>query len=94
MSEILKKKPDTDNQLSHFVRTDDGKYYFVDSRWSGFPMGNGYETIAVQCNKRLQVPLKNWSNPDYVETYGSEQEMAERHNKILTSLEDALAIYD
>lgn len=95
MSQILKTNPDTGNPYSHFVKTDDGKYYYVDSCWSGsFPIGNGWETIVVKCNKNLHVSPKNWQSPEYVETYVSEQEMAERHSEIIANLESALAIYD
>lgn len=95
MSKILETNTDTGNPLSHFVKTDDGKYYYVDSCWSGsFPIGNGYETMAIPCNKNLHISPKNWQSPEYVETYGSEKEMAERHEWIIRNLESCLAIYD
>ena len=95
MSKILKTNPYTDHPCSHYVKTDDGNYYYVDSCWSGiFPIGNGWETIVVKCNKNLHVSPKNWQNPEYVETYGSEQEMADSHAQICNDLESALQIYN
>ena len=93
MSKILKTNPDTDNPLSHFVKTDDGKYYYVDSRWCGMPYGNGHETMAFLCNKNMHISPKNWCNPEYVETYATEEQMAERHEWIIRNLESCLAVY-
>ena len=87
MSKVLENKPNSGNEygLSHYVKTDDGKLYYVDSRFVA--VDQRYETMAVECNIRFYVSNKSWMNPVVVEYYHSENEMRKSHEIIIHNLE-------
>lgn len=70
-----------DRQFSHFVRTNDGTIYYVDSCNT---FDRGYETMVFAANEELKVT--NW-NDLYAEWYNSFEEMQEGHNRIINHLE-------
>ena len=80
MSTVIKHSGE-DIPLSHFVRTNDGKYWYVDSRYTD---GRSYETMVFAANKKLAVT--NWASR-YTKRYRTEDEMEREHNEVINNLE-------
>lgn len=82
MSEVIKTVED--RELAHIVKTNDNKFYYVDSAYT---FDCGYETMAFTANESGEVTC--W-NDLYCEHYGTHKAMETRHNHIITHLEEVL----
>lgn len=89
MSRIIAKSNNS-NPYSHFVKTDDGNIYYVDS--CDTP-DCSFETMVFRAEELgtpgCQFEVLDWGEL-YLEHYSDFDEMVERHSYICTHLEELL----
>lgn len=82
MSKIIKHS-NSNNPLSHYVQTSDGKYWYVDSQL--LPWRGKYETMVFEATDKCKV--RSWMGV-YANILNSEDEMKEEHERLINNLEN------
>ena len=83
MSRIV-RHTNTGNPLSHYIQTESGNMYYVDSRYT---FDVGFETMVFLCNSKVKVPRKNWNTPVYEKKYATYQDMEKHHRELVEDAE-------
>lgn len=82
MSKVIKSINNSD--FSHIVQTKDGKYYYVDSR---FTFDDGLETMVFGCDEDGDVT--SWRDL-YVRHHRTGDDMRRFHENLIVTLENYL----
>jgi len=83
MSEMVRLSKNG-NPLSHYVRTNTNKFYYVDSCLT---FEGKYETLVLKCGSNGKVPQKSWQSPVFEIRYADKKEMEKHHWELVEDLE-------
>lgn len=82
MAEIIKESGV--RELSHFVKTSDGKPYYVDSNCV---FDSDFETMVFNCEEEMTLDTVDWTGV-YERHYKNIKEMQDGHLEIIKNLEE------